>query len=90
MTILGYKGWTTPWVAFGINALSAYILSGLIARIIGLIQIGGQSLKGWIFENLFLSWLGPYNASLAFAMVFVLILFVLSWQLYRKGLIIKV
>jgi predicted acyltransferase len=88
--VLGYKGWTTPWVAFGINALSAYILSGLLARFLGLIQIGEQSLKGWIFENMFLSWLGPYNASLAFAMVFLLILFVLSWQLYRKGVIIKV
>jgi len=88
--VLGYKGWTTPWVAFGVNALSAYVLSGLLARIIGLVQIGEQSLKGWIFENLFLSWLGPYNASLAFAMVFVLCLFIPSWILYRKGVIIKV
>jgi predicted acyltransferase len=88
--VLGYKGWTTPWVAFGINALSAYILSGLLARFLGLIQVGEQSLKGWIFDNLFLSWLGPYNASLAFAMVFVFCLFALSWLLYRKGVIIKV
>ena len=55
-----------------------------------MIEIGEQSLKGWLFDNLFLSWLGPYNASLAFAMVFVLILFTLSWLLYRKGVIIKV
>ncbi len=88
--VLGYKGWTTPWVAFGINALSAYVLSGLLARFLGLIQVGEQSLKGWIFDNLFLSWLGPYNASLAFAMVFVFCLFALSWLLYRKGVIIKV
>lgn len=88
--VLGYKGWTTPWVAFGINALSAYVLSGLLARFLGLIQVGEQNLKGWIFDNLFLSWLGPYNASLAFAMVFVFCLFALSWLLYRKGVIIKV
>jgi len=88
--VLGYKGWTTPWVAFGINALSAYVLSGLLARFLGLIQVGEQSLKGWIYDNLFLSWLGPYNASLAFAMVFVFCLFALSWLLYRKGVIIKV
>jgi predicted acyltransferase len=88
--ILGYKGWTTPWVAFGMNALSAYVLSGLMARLLGLIKIGDQSLKGWIFENLFMSWLPPYNASLAFAIVFVLCLFIPSWILYRKGIIIKV
>ena len=88
--VLGYKGWTTPWVAFGINALSAYVLSGLLARFLGLIQIGEQNLKGWIFDNLFFSWLDPYNASLAFAMVFVFCLFALSWMLYRKGVIIKV
>lgn len=88
--VLGYKGWTTPWVAFGVNALSAYVLSGLLARFLGLIQVGEQSLKGWIYDNLFLSWLGPYNASLAFAMVFVFCLFALSWLLYRKGVIIKV
>ncbi|GJM28983.1 MAG: DUF5009 domain-containing protein [Cyclobacteriaceae bacterium] len=88
--VLGYKGWTTPWVAFGINALAAYVLSGLLARFLGLIHIGDQSLKGWIFDNLFLSWLGPYNASLAFALVFVLCLFIPSWILYRRGIIIKV
>ena len=88
--VLGYTRWTTPWVAFGINALSAYVLSGLLARLLGIIQIGDQSLKGWIFENMFLSWLDPYNASLAFAVVFLLCLFIPSWALYRKGIIIKV
>lgn len=88
--VLGYQKWTTPWVAFGINALSAYVLAGLLARLLGLIPIGDQSLKGWIFENLFNSWLGPYNASLAFAIVFVLCLFIPSWILYRRGVIIKV
>ena len=88
--VLGYKGWTTPWVAFGMNALSAYVLSGLLARLLELIQVGDQSLKDWIYENLFLTWLGPYNASLAFAIVFVLCLFIPSWILYRKGVVIKV
>jgi len=88
--VLGYKSWTTPWVAFGMNALSAYVLSGLLARLLGLIEVGDQSLKAWIFENLFASWLAPYNASLAFAMVFVLCLFIPSWMLYKKGVIIKV
>ena len=77
-------------VAFGMNALSAYVLSGLLARLLGLIQVGEQSLREWIFNNLFLSWLEPYNASLAFAIVFVLCLFIPSWILYRKGIIIKV
>jgi predicted acyltransferase len=88
--VLGYQAWTRPWVAFGINALAAYVLSGLLARLLGLIEVGDQSLKGWILDNLFLSWLPPYNASLAFAIAFVLCLFIPSWLLYRKGVIIKV
>ncbi|MDH3708544.1 MAG: DUF5009 domain-containing protein [Cyclobacteriaceae bacterium] len=89
--VLGYKGWTTPWVAFGINAITAYVLSGILARLIGLIKVGPDlSLKLWIFENVFNSWLGPYNASLAFAIVFVLTLFIPSWIMHKKGIIIKV
>ena len=88
--VLEYKKWTTPWVAFGVNALSAYVLSGLLARLLGIIKVGDQSLKGWIFDNFFISWLDPYNASLAFAIVFVLCLFIPSWLLYKRGIIIKV
>jgi predicted acyltransferase len=88
--VLEYKKWTTPWVAFGVNALSAYVLSGLLARLLGIIKIGDQSLKGWIFDHFFISWMDPYTASLAFAIVFVLCLFIPSWLLYKRGIIIKV
>jgi predicted acyltransferase len=44
------------------------------------------SLEGWIFQNLFLSWASPINASLAYAIWFVLLWLFLMWLLYRKDI----
>lgn len=89
--VLGYKKWTAPWVAFGVNAITSYVLAGVLARIIGLVKVGEDlSLKQWMYENLFNSWLGPYDASLAFAIFFVLIIFVPTWFMYKRGIIIKI
>ncbi len=89
--VLGYKGWTKPWVAFGTNAITAYVFHGLLARILGLIKVGQDvSLKTWIYENLFNSWMGPYNASLAYALVYVAICFIPIWIMYRKNIIWKI
>ena len=89
--ILGYKKWTQPWVIFGVNAITAYFLSGIVARLIGMIKIDGdQSLKAWIYENVFNSWLGPYSASLLFAICFVLLIFLPIWWMYRKNYILKI
>jgi len=48
------------------------------------------SLQGWIFENLFLSWASPINASLAYAIWFVLLWLFLMWLLYRKKIFIRI
>ena len=88
--ILGYKKWTGPWVIFGINAITAYVLSGIVARLLGLIKVGDQSLKAWIYEHLFNSWLGPYNASLLFAICFVALIFIPVMWMYRRNYIVKV
>ncbi len=89
--VLGYTKWTAPWVAFGINAITIYVLSGLVARFMGLIKVAPDvSLKQWIFENMFISWMTPFNASLAFAIVFVFVCFIPIWIMYRKGIIWKI
>jgi predicted acyltransferase len=84
------QGWTAPFLAFGSNAITAYFIAELLARITGEISVGDTSLKGWIFENLFASWLNPYNASLAMAIVWVILLWIPLHQMYRRKVFIKI
>ncbi len=93
--IKNYKKWTKPFVIFGVNALALFVFSGLLSKILGIIKItdttGKQtSLQGWIFQNGFLSIAEPINASLLFALTYILFWLLLMWLLYRKRIYIKV
>jgi predicted acyltransferase len=48
------------------------------------------TIKSYLFDNFFLSWLEPINASLAWAVVYILIWLGLMWILYAKKIFIKV
>ena len=87
--------WTKPFVVFGVNAITLFVGSGIMARLLGLIKVPTSdgtkiSLQSWIFQNLFMSWLPPYRASLAFAICFILVWLGLMWILYRRKIFIKV
>jgi predicted acyltransferase len=84
------KGWTEPFLAFGSNAITAYFIAELLARITDVISVSDSSLKGWIFENLFASWLNSYNASLAMAIVWVILLWIPLHQMYKRKVFIKI
>ena len=90
----GYKSWIPPFVAFGINAITAYFVAGILAKLLFFFKVGSgeeaQSLWGFLYQNLFTSWLPPYNASLAWAICFVLVNFAVVWVMYKKKIIIKV
>jgi predicted acyltransferase len=91
MDVRGRKRWATPFVVFGVNAIAAYFLSGLFAQVLDLVHVaGGVTLKAWVYENLFASWAGPLNGSLAFALAFVLLWLGLMWPLYQRRIYIKV
>lgn len=94
--IKGYKFWTWPFVVFGVNALALFVFSGIMARLFGMIRFAGPeegkeiTLQQWIFNNAFLSWASPINASLAYAIWFILLWLFLMWLLFRKQIYIKV
>jgi predicted acyltransferase len=94
--IKGYKAWAKPFVVFGMNALALFAFSGIMARLMGMVRVAGLdegkdiSLQQWLFNNLFLSWASPINASLAYAICFILFWLLLMWLLYRKDIYIKV
>lgn len=87
--IKGYRRWSQPFVIFGSNALAAYVLSSLGSLTLDLIEVGGVSLKTYLFTNVFARWLEPIDASLLFAISYVLVWLAIMWVLYRKRIFIK-
>ena len=85
--------WHMPMVVYGMNAIAAFVASGMLAKTMGRIRVGGEdgtSLHGWIYQNLFQSWAGDLNGSLAFAVTYVSFWLLLMWLLYRKRIFIKI
>ncbi len=94
--IKGYRKWAKPFLIFGVNALALFVFSGLTAKLMGIIKVGADtdgksiSLQSWIFKTIFLPFAAPINASLMFAVSYILLWLFLMWLLYRKRIYIKV
>ena len=93
--IKGYRAWTKPFVIFGVNAIALFVGSGIMGRLLTLVKVpradGSRvALKTFLHNNLFASWASPINASLFFAIAFILVWLFLMWLLYRKKIYIKV
>jgi len=88
------KWWTKPFVIYGVNPIVAFVGSGVLARLIYTlwhVSYHGQSvaLQDAIYQILFLPWLPPRVASLAFAISFVLLWYGILTVLYRRNIILK-
>lgn len=93
--IKGYRRWAKPFEIFGVNALALFVFSGIFARMIGAFRVTGSDgpampLQKWIYESIYLTIAQPVDASLLFAISFILFWLVLMWLLYRKKIYIKV
>jgi predicted acyltransferase len=93
--IQGWRRWTKPFAIYGTNPMVAFVGSGVLARLIySLVKVDydGQRipLQAAIYKSLFASWLSPVNASLAFALAFVLFFFGVLTLLYRRNIVFKV
>jgi predicted acyltransferase len=89
------RGWTKPFVVYGMNPMIAFVGSGVMARCIYSIfkvNYGGKqiALQAAIYQSMFASWLEPVNASLAFAITFVMFWYGVLYVLYRKQIFLKV
>jgi predicted acyltransferase len=93
--IKSYTRWAWPFVVFGVNAVTLFVGSGLMAKLMGLWKIPRMNgapgnLQTFIYEHLFASWAQPLNASLLYAVSFLLLWLLLMWLLYRKKIFIKI
>jgi len=93
--IKGYTRWAKPFVIFGVNALPLFVFSGFMSRMLGAYRVPGAngqpvSLQKWIFDNIYLSIAQSVDASLLYAVTFILFWLFLMWLLYRKRIYVKV
>lgn len=90
--VQGYRRWAVPFVVLGVNALALYFLSSLVASLFILIRVGldGPSLQAWLFDRVFAPWAMPVNASLAYALAYVLVWWGAMWVLYRRDIRLRV
>ncbi|MBV9217576.1 MAG: glycosyltransferase family 39 protein [Acidobacteria bacterium] len=93
--IKGYRTWTWPFTVFGTNAIALYVGSTLMGKALDVVELAGPgtgtvTLKEKIFTLIFLPLASEVNASLLFAVSFVLVWLVLMWLLYRKRIFLKI
>ena len=84
-----------PFLVFGRNAILAYALAAIVAETsidFEFARSGGraQTLHGWVYNNFFTPYANPKNASLAFALFFVVLIFALLWPLYRRKILVRI
>lgn len=94
--ILGYKKWCRFFEAFGVNPLFMYVLGALLSIIIGSVKVNGStgvtSLKGLIYNDMLIPLCGGNVtlASLLFAILFVMLNWIIGYILYKKKIYIKI
>ena len=90
----GRTRWARPFLPFGVNPLLAFLGSGLMAKLMGslvTVEIAGElvPVQAVVYRTGFASWLAPRDASLAFAVAFVVVWWALLAPLARRGVILK-
>jgi predicted acyltransferase len=88
------RWWTAPALVFGTNAILAFVLSSVITSSIDHIHVPGGgaavSLHKWAYQHIFASWLMPIHASIAYAIMIVLVNLALIFPLYRKRMYVRI
>jgi predicted acyltransferase len=93
--VLGLTWWTRPFTWFGTNPMIAFVGSGMMARLIySVITVSHDGervpIQRVIYEQAYASWLAPRNASLLFAVTFVLLWAGILGVLHRRRIFFKV
>ena len=88
--VFNFKKWTYFFEVFGKNALFIYILAWVIMKIFHLITVDGKSISSIFYKNVLNSWLTDKNASLIFAILYMLLLWVIGSFMDKKKIYVKV
>ncbi|HTP89646.1 MAG TPA: DUF5009 domain-containing protein [Bryobacteraceae bacterium] len=82
---MGWKRPAKPLVILGMNAIAVYMASELLDQV-----LWATHLRGWIFTHVFAPLASPINASLLFALAYVLLMYAIAYVMYRRGWFLRV
>lgn len=100
--VKGCKKWARPFAVYGMNAITVFVLTGLLGRITTLVHAGSANgrpvlLKTWLFEHIksvFESVAGPLatpkNSSLLYALMYVALMYGVALFMYRRKWFLRV
>jgi predicted acyltransferase len=96
--LIDVKGWrrgTTPLVILGVNAITLFVVSGLLVKTLALFRVEGGDgreipVSRWVYLHWFAPFADPKNASLLYAIANLAILFGLLWWMYRRSIFLRV
>ena len=89
------QSWIKPFLYFGMNAIFAFVASGILVKILLRMKITDstgdtESLWNYLYQHLYASWLEPKIASLLFAFTLVLLFYIVLRWMYGRKIFIKV
>ena len=89
--VQNYRRWTPFFVAFGMNAITAFVLHGVIIDAFMVpVNASGEVLKTVSYQGLVQLGLTAKFASLLWALGYLLLCFIPIWMMYRKNVIVKI
>lgn len=90
--IRGHKKWCRFFEVFGINPLFLYCLGAVLSIVIGTVKIGGTSIKGIVYTDCLMPLCAgdATLASLIFAILFVIVNWLVGLILYKNKIYIKI
>jgi predicted acyltransferase len=88
--VLGYTRGTKLGIVYGANAITSYVLAGMLTVVFYSGIFGGVSLSGLWMDGLTDAGLPPKLASMMYAVIYMLIIYVPAYVLYRKKIFIRV
>jgi predicted acyltransferase len=98
--VKGWQRWSKPFAIYGMNAITVFMLSGILGRLTLEIKVRDATgnpvaLKNYLFETFFNHLLAnfglsPKICSLSWALTYVVLLYLIAWFMYRRKWFLKV
>jgi predicted acyltransferase len=79
-----WRRFAMPALVFGTNSILAYTVSEVVDP-----TFDRMHLHEWFYDHALASWLPPYNASLAYSLLYVLLIFLIILPFYWKRIFVR-
>jgi predicted acyltransferase len=87
--VKGWRKWARPFAIYGMNAITVFVLAGILGRLSIEIKVTGAegkaiALKTFLYQSFFVPLASPKVASLLWALAYVALLYLIAYVMYRR------